>query len=263
MQVFLDGRNTNRGGTAEGDELSNIERVLGSFYADTLTGGDGNNLFRGGDGADIMDGGAGSDWADYRDSSEAVTVYLNGTAGSGGTAAGDELRNIEHIAGSAFDDTILGDDGINVLRGGDGADTLDGGDGNDVADYRDSGEAVQVFLDGSNPNTGGTAEGDVLSNIERVYGSRFDDTITGDDGNNLFRGGDGADTLDGGAGSDWANYRDSGEAVTVYLDGTTGSGGTAAGDELRNIEHIAGSAFDDTILGDDGNNVLRLSLIHI
>ena len=53
------------------------------------------------------------------------------------------LSNFENVLGSAFNDTITGDGGKNVLigqygsdrlRGGGGADTLHGGDGNDTLD---------------------------------------------------------------------------------------------------------------------------------
>ena len=50
--------------------------------------------------------------------------------------------------------------------------------------------------------SGGDAEGDTLTAIERAYGSDFDDTIAGNDGANLLRGYNGSDTLIGGGGND-------------------------------------------------------------
>ena len=50
---------------------------------------------------------------------DAVQAYLDGTAGTGGDAAGDTLTNIENLIGSAYADTLFGDDAENVLAGGD------------------------------------------------------------------------------------------------------------------------------------------------
>jgi Ca2+-binding RTX toxin-like protein len=54
----------------------------------------------------------------------------------------------------------------------------------------------------TNTHSGGDAQGDRLMNIERVQGSAFDDSLTGDAGNNILYGSAGNDTLTGGAGVD-------------------------------------------------------------
>ena len=81
--------------------------------------------------------------------------------------------------------------------------------------------------DGSN-NAGGQAEGDTITNVENVTGTRHDDVLTGDDqanrlegndGNDMLTGGDGADELIGGEGNDTASYADSDAGVTVTLEG--------------------------------------------
>jgi len=51
--------------------------------------------------------------------------------------------------------------------------------------------------------SGGDAEGDVLSNIENLHGSKYDDILAGDGGNNLLEGWDGNDTLSGLEGDDY------------------------------------------------------------
>ncbi|MBC6441795.1 MAG: hypothetical protein GDA53_01480, partial [Rhodobacteraceae bacterium] len=266
---------TGRGGHAEGDVLRNIEHLRGSDHNDTLTGDDGVNWLRGGAGADTLDGLGDRDWADYRRSDAGVTVSLvGGAVNTGGHAEGDVLRNIEHLRGSDHNDTLTGDDGHNRLRGGAGADMLDGmGGDRDWADYSGSGAGVDVNLD-TRTAKGGTAEGDVLRNIEYLSGSRHDDTLTGDDGNNelsggagndvlrggagndWLRGGAGADTLDGGRGNDTASYAGSDAGLYVHLAAGTARGGHAEGDVLRNIERLRGSDHNDTLTGDDGNNAL-------
>ena len=45
---------------------------------------------------------------------------------------GDELRNIENIPGSVYNDMLTGDAGNNELSGGEGRDTLSGGGGDDT-----------------------------------------------------------------------------------------------------------------------------------
>ncbi|MBD0864884.1 MAG: hypothetical protein GDA36_04375, partial [Rhodobacteraceae bacterium] len=112
---------------------------------------------------------------------------------------------------------------------------------------------------------GGDAEGDILTDIEHLIGSAYDDHLTGNDeanqltglaGDDTLTGGEGADTLDGGAGADTASYARSDAAVTVNLATGTGTGGDAEGDTLTGIEHLTGSAHGDTLTGDAGANRL-------
>jgi serralysin len=105
------------GGDAQGDTLSGIENIIGSAFADVLTGDSGANTLVGGAGADALNGGAGADTADYSSSAAGVTVNLLTGSGSGGDAHGDTLSGIENITGSAFADTLTGDGGANTLAG--------------------------------------------------------------------------------------------------------------------------------------------------
>ncbi|MBC6438772.1 MAG: calcium-binding protein [Rhodobacteraceae bacterium] len=249
---------TGTGGYAQGDVFINIEHLIGSAHNDNLTGNGGRNILRGGVGADTLDGGAGRDRLDYRDSDEGVTVNLATNTASGGHAQGDKLKSIENITGSAYGDTLTGNDKKNNLRGAEGADTLDGGAGRDTAGYWGSDAGVNVSLVSGAVNTGGHAAGDVLRNIERLRGSKHNDTLTGDANSNNLRGGAGADVLDGGGGRhDRADYRGSNAAVNVDLSTGTGTGGHAQGDVLTNIEHLRGSNHNDTLTGNDAQNALR------
>ncbi len=137
------------GGFAEGDTLTGIEYIYGSYYADILTGdantnrlvgdkgddqlygGEGKDYLIGGEGADHLDGGANSgDTAVYRDAEAGVGVDL-ANGGFAGEANGDTYVSIEYVDGSDFDDIIIGDDAQNRLVGQGGADTINGGGGND------------------------------------------------------------------------------------------------------------------------------------
>ena len=105
--------------------------LYGSSGADTLTGDPGDNLIWGGAGADIIDGGDGLDTLDYGGSDAGVRVNLAENTAAGGHAEGDSITNFEHIQGSAFDDILTGDSGINILIGSAGDDTVDGAGAND------------------------------------------------------------------------------------------------------------------------------------
>ena len=95
------------GGHADGDTFTNVEEIVGSQHADTLTGGSGddwlsgnggddvlaggagNDRLIGGAGADRMDGGAGHDRLLYGGSDAAVAIDLSTGRASGGHAEGD------------------------------------------------------------------------------------------------------------------------------------------------------------------------------
>ena len=130
-------------------------------------------------------------------------------------------------------------------------DSVDGAGGNDILILADSDNTLSV------------------ANIETVIGGGGgNDVLFGDDGDDILSagggsfndlvGGAGADTLIGGTGIDTAHYTvgSETEGVTVNLASGTGLGGEAEGDTLEEIENIHGSIQDDTLIGDDGNNLL-------
>ncbi|MFO1034378.1 MAG: calcium-binding protein [Hyphomicrobiales bacterium] len=288
------------GGDADGDTLSGIENVTGTKFNDSLTGdanantlngGAGNDILVGGAGADRLIGGDGVDTADYSASGAGVTVNLLAGTGAGGDADGDVLSGIENLVGSAYNDVLTGDalanridagKGDDVVFGSGGGDTILGGDGTDLVDYSNSTAAVTVSLV-TGAGAGGFAQGDMLSGIENLTGSKYNDVLTGDDaanvlsggaGNDMLSGGAGADTLNGGDGNDvltgglgadalnggdgidTIDYSASSAAVTVDLMRAILSGGDAEGDTVSGIENITGSAFDDTLTGDTTSNTI-------
>ena len=298
-----------RNGDAEGDILMDFERVYGSNEGDHLTGntfsnliwgrdgndtingGSGNDIIRSGLGADILNGDSGLDAADYLTSPVSVTVNLLTGVNQGGDAQGDQLTNFERVYGSDFDDQISGDSlanslwgrdgddtihgaaGNDTIRSGPGRDSLDGGDGLDTLDYVASNSAVTVDLE-AEILQGGDATGDIAINFERVYGSNFNDQISGDalgnlllgrsgrdtlfgaEGNDILRGGSGADSLNGGLGADILDYFGSTAGVTVNLSTGIVNGGDAQGDTIANFERAYGSNVDDQLTGDASGNLL-------
>ena len=201
------------------------------------------------------------------------------------------------LDGMAGDDELNGGGGDDLLVGGKGADKLSGGahgDVGDTASYSYSSEAVTINLL-SGQADGGDATGDKLDDtIENVIGSMHDDTLTGNDednmlwglagmdtldgeyGDDIIEGGYGADTLIGGDGSDTASYATSMMGVTVRLHSQQAMHGDAEGDEfgkrvkatyfnndgdpveemVPDIENLTGSAHDDILAGDSRDNTI-------
>ena len=207
------------------DALFNIENLRGSAFNDTLTGDAHNNVFEGGPGDDTLDGGGGNNTASYEHAPDGggglgVTVNL-GTVGAQNTVTAgiDTLTNIQNLRGSAFDDTLIGDGNNNVLEGGPGQDSLDGSGGSDTASYVHAAAGVTVNLANPNQNTG-EAFGDSYVSIENLFGSRFNDHLTGDASANRIDGGYGGDdVLTGLAGADTFVFHGGDLTVTDFNHG--------------------------------------------
>ncbi len=114
---------------AQGDSFDSIENLAGSIYADyfvgtntanTLNGGDGNDVLLGALGADTLIGGNGSDTASYEDNQGAVQVNLALNQGTGNAAQGDTFSSIENLTGTVFYDVFVGDGNANRLDGASG-----------------------------------------------------------------------------------------------------------------------------------------------
>ena len=112
-----------------------------------------------------------------------------------GSAAG------QYMSGGAFNDSLRALKGDDTLEGRGNGDRLDGGDGNDTATYVHAPAAVTAKL-GSLLIGTGDAAGDTYFSIENLTGSRFADTLGGDNLRNRITGGPGADTVTGGGGRD-------------------------------------------------------------
>ena len=229
-----------------GDDLINggigADVLDGGTDNDRLFGGEGDDLLIGGIGADVLNGGAGTDTADYSTAGAGVIASLISPSANRGDALGDTYFSIENIIGSAFNDRLFGDIGINTLIGGDGDDLLNGGDGDDIIsdgagdDISVGGAGNDVFIAGTGANDfrgnagidtvdfsqidgrafvnlatqtindagqpDGEANDDVIASIENLIGTNSGDFFLGNNGQNRLEGGAGNDTLNGGAGND-------------------------------------------------------------
>jgi Ca2+-binding RTX toxin-like protein len=265
-------------------------RSVSNYYSggnDIFYGEEGNDEISGFEGNDRLDGGADDDliWGGKGNDT------LIGGSGNDMLFGNDDA---DTILGGAGDDTLLGGHGADFMQGGAGADVIDG---SDIAAYAYNANVIQgdmtraeadalilsanagdrvsyenslgVDIDLQRPTQiGGEAQGDTLTGIEDIDGSRFGDRLRGNneanylfgnDGSDNLEGRAGADTIDGSTGVDRASYESSAAGVNIDLMRTTQIGSDAQGDVLMSIENVTGSNFADVIRGDDnsfGNELL-------
>src|SRR5262249_38363331 len=219
-------------------------------------GGSGNDNILSFANADSFDGGGGLNTVDYLHFGSGITANLANPGQNTGNAAGDTYTSdITALIGTNFADTLIGNSVTNVLEGGAGGDILIGGGGAlDFASYAHAQAGVTANLANPAVNTNDSLA-DTYSGINSLIGSNSSDTLTGDSNDNFLRGRGGVDILDGGAGSDTADYFN-GPGVWADLSAPQNNTGDAAGDTYISIENLRGSSFNDTLIGNAGNNRL-------
>ena len=308
-------------GSGSVDELSGDDArnyLIGGSGSDTLRGRGGNDVLEGGDGADVFVGGPGADQliggadldlAVVDVSVDGIVINMSNPAESTGEAAGDTFTGVDNLQGTngndvltgdsfhndlhglAGDDLLFGLDGNDFLFGGDGHDVLDGGalkdgfdggSGIDTVSYIRATSGVTANLLTQTPGSVGATDFWYVS-VERLMGSDFNDSLTGDlapntleggegndyleglGGDDILAGGGGDDQLSGGAGADvlvglsgvnTARYLTSPAGLTVDLGTPFSNTGDAAGDQFAWIQCVFGSYFGDTLRGDHAGNGL-------
>ena len=144
----------------------------------------------------------------------------------------------------------------------------------DWVTYAASTSAVTVNLL-TGQGSGGFAQGDTYVSIEGIHGSKYNDTLIGDDNANIIYTNNGNDTVsagggndkvvmgegfskaDGGAGTDLLSYGSMQHAVTVDMSlGQTSYNGVVH-DTFTNFENLDGSIYNDVIIGNSGNNIIN------
>ncbi len=243
------------------DSFSNFENFKDSLYSDTLNGSDIDEEFSITRGNDSVDGRGGVDLVDYSDAGQWGAhlginplqwgalrgIYVNlGTGVAIDSWKGtDTLTNIEGVYGTSFKDTIIGSGADETFLGGDGVDAINMGRGHDklgfwnVGDDNDGGHGIIFdFSAANNVVNDGYGNTENALGVEMVVGSRFNDSLTGNDVRNWLFGGDGNDTITGGSGED-------------DLAGEWGNDLIFGG---RGYDQINGGYGDDTLTGDAGGD---------
>jgi Ca2+-binding RTX toxin-like protein len=141
-------------GTAGKDVICGLagnDALSGWEGDDVLIGGKGDDAVYGGSDNDTLSGGPGTDTASYLGAATAVEASLTTNFATG--QGSDVFVGIEHLTGTAFEDTLEGSNRANVLEGlggndvlrvreGRDNDTADGGTGSDTC-QRDPGDTVR------------------------------------------------------------------------------------------------------------------------
>jgi Ca2+-binding RTX toxin-like protein len=281
MAVIIGDDNPNTlNGTPGDDEIFGLgggDLLQGFGGDDSLYGGDGNDLLNGNLGNDLLDGGAGGGTAAFYDGPNTVgpgvtvSFALMGQAQNTGQGF-DTLINIDTLYGTRRGDTLIGDEhsqgfigagGPDLIQAGGGDDlivlsgtgaTVDGGAGQDLLRFWHSTNPalpeetagpvnVSLALQGGPQDTGQGVL--TLTGVEHLSGSRYGDTLTGDEQVNHIGGSLGDDRIEGGGGDDSLM----GDAHFFVVQG--GWVGDSAGNDT-----LVGGDGNDTLLGGSGNDLL-------
>ena len=167
-------------GGAGPDILTSIENLIGSDFADVLTGNQLNNLLRGGSGNDTLNGGSGND-------------QLEGQAG------------IDQLLGADGNDLLLFDSLDSLINGAGGIDTARLLKPTGPLTFNLTSTKIDV-LDVSQSTFANILNASGASWPVTILGGDGNDTITGGNGNDSLLGGGGADSLLGNKGNDLLNF---------------------------------------------------------
>lgn len=264
----------------------------GGVGSDTLDGGVGNDTLIGGAGADVMTGGAGNDVYYVDNVGDQVIESIAGTTYTFDnwvwTATGWQNQpysymqadyeqvysSVDFTLGANLEDlTLTGADNIggtgnelnNTLIGNEGVNMLAGGAGDDTYRVQNSGDMVvehaaegydRVYANADFTLSGNT-EYLQLQGAARVgIGDDSDNTIVGNQEDNVLHGMTGNDNLDGGAGNDAISGGDGNDTLSggndeYFWDPLSGFGGLRPNDDT-----LDGGAGNDTIDGGSGNDMI-------
>jgi Ca2+-binding RTX toxin-like protein len=252
----------------------------GNTLANSLIGNSGNNILDGKGGADTMSGGDGNDLY-VVDHAGDVVSESNILATQIDTVQFDPLdlalttytltTNVEnlqlmgtrHINGT-------GNNSNNILYANAGNNVLNGGLGTDTVSYQFiSSGPVTVNLSLSTAQNTINAGSDTLISVENLTGTSFGDTLNGDANANRLDGAVGSDTLTGGNGNDTYVVDDAGDRIIE----TSASGGTDLVETSvsytlsSNVENMlltgvaylngTGNTLANSLTGNSGNNTLN------
>jgi Ca2+-binding RTX toxin-like protein len=183
--------------------LGGNDVLYGLGGRDRICGGDGNDRIYGGPGGDFLDGEAGLDLVSGQGGNDVLSP------GAGNIA---ETATVE--GGKGRDRIVISQPGYTEVFGGAGRDTIDFRKApvGMLIDLRYTAE----YLDGSGvPTIGGKA-----FEVEDIYGTPFDDSISGNARSNRLFGFAGDDIIHGRGGNDYLN---AGLGLGDWFEGNNGT----------------------------------------
>lgn len=215
MTINLAAGQASSAGSADVQQIRNLENATGTGFDDVLTGtsgantliggngndvlngGDGDDILRGGAGNDTINGGAGYDLLDLSDATGAVSINMAAGTLTGAGIGTDTFSGIEGFLFGNGNDQVIGGNGDDVFDGGAGNDTIAGGAGDDNLNGGDGNDSVD----------GGSGDDVVAGGIgnDTLKGGSGDDAISGGEGNDSIDAGSGDDVIVAGAGTDTVN----------------------------------------------------------
>ncbi|WP_108817341.1 calcium-binding protein [Pseudovibrio sp. Alg231-02] len=240
-----------RNGSSRDDFLfgtNSSDRMNGFAGDDWISGSDGEDWIYGGTGNDRLYGDGGSDYIQGDQGNDQI-FGGNGNdrliAGYGSDIVhGDGGDDI--LFGLAGNNYLFGDDGSDILYSGTGENWIIGGSGEDLVSYKhlsNGGVQVSLFYDENSrayvKKAGGVT--DVLIGIENVQGTKYDDSINGNNQDNEIYGGAGDDFIAAEGGADYVNAGAGDDVVKISGDGN----------------YVRGGDGRDEIHSQGGNNVLN------
>ena len=191
----------------EVDQLTSIERVTGTIFADVMRGTNGNEELRGSGGYDwfiatpgndTLDGGSGQDMITFVEwggtgaalvadifsvtgappsgaAASGITLNLSDPSASTGLAAGLTLTSVERVTGSSYQDVFYGDAEQNDFRGLGGYDWFVGSTGGRERYYGGSGLDTVTYFQSTSGVSASLRNGNGLSGGQETgYGSAGD-----------------------------------------------------------------------------------------
>ena len=217
-----------------GNSLTDIENVTGTFNGDTIIGNDEDNILNGLiDTGDTILGNGGND-----------TIYVDG------------ISELNRSDGGTGDDTVIyRHDRINSLTYNLGSNNFE----NFIIDEQSRNTFIRV---------NGTEAGERLED-QRTFSSDTsgvefngfggDDILIGGSNNDIFDGGTGNDFIDGGAGRDRVLYGNNQGQFIVNLVAGTAVFANGEIDQLINIEDVTFQNGDNIFIGNNANNNIRIN----
>jgi Ca2+-binding RTX toxin-like protein len=228
----IDGGNGNDvlyGGSGTGNTINGglgDDRIISNGF-DNVNAGDGNDTVFAGNGssAETLDGGLGTDLLDTTTWNSTYDINL----ATGVTNFGENFTNFENIITGNGNTTILGTTGNNIITTGSGNDTVTGNGGTDTV-VTGLGNDI-IFSGGDGVYNAGDGDDTVFAGLTSI-----------------------SETLDGGNGIDTLNTTSFGSDYVVNL--TTGLTNFSI-ESFSNFENLTSGAGNDTLTGTSGANIIN------